>query len=191
MQASIKDEPWFRQTENLMCDYWRRTEQISRLEQRLARAEETLRGIQGDIADARTVRSLSQALSFTPGSLGTFGSGLDVELVRMEGHVERLLKVYAKKQREVLELKARIANRREENAAMQAVMARLTLEEYRYTEQRWVYRRSNYAIAQALYCHEARVRRMRVRLVCQVADWLGIRAAQNRRKNDAQNEASA
>lgn len=189
MQPNIKDEPWFRQAENLIRDYWRRTEQIGRLEARLARAEETLRGLQGDIADARTVRSLSQALSFTPG--GHADSGLDVELVRMEAHVEQLLSDYAAKLRDVLELRARLANLREENAAMQAVMSRLSLEEFRYTEQRYIYRRSNYAIAQVLYCGASSVRRMRVRVARQVAGWLGITGDTERRRNGATNAATA
>lgn len=192
MTQRIQDEPWFQRAEAMIRDYWRRAGQIQRLDARLLRAEERLREIEADIAGARSVRSLSQALSFTPGSLGgAFGSGLDVELERIEDQLEALLQRYAEKRREALELRARIANLRSSNAAMETVMARLSLEEYRYTEQRWVYRRSNYAVAQVLHCGASSVRRMRVRVARQVAGWLGMTADAKRRKNGAQDSALA
>ena len=190
MRQRIVDEPWFQRAETLMRDYWYRAGQIQRLEAQLLRAEERLRGIELDIASARTVRSLTQVLSFAPGSRGdSLDSGLDAELGRMEEQVEKLMERYVQKNREAIELRTRIANLRADNAAMETVISRLSLEEYRYTEQRHVYRRSNYAIAQALYCTEHRVRRMRIRVARQVADWLGLRADENGRKMVAQNGA--
>ncbi len=189
MKARITDEPWFRRAESLIRNYWRRMGQIQRLEARLKRMEERLHGLESDIDDARSVRSMSQALSLVPGSGSGLAPGLDDELERMEARVVELMQRYAELRRETLGLRARLANVRAENAAMETVMARLTLEEYRYTEQRYVYRRSNYAIGQALYCSESRARRMRIRVVKQVADCLGLRNGDNRRKNDAQNSA--
>jgi len=60
--------------------------------------------------------------------------------------------------REILRLRALLANLGAGNADMETVIARLTPEEYRYTEERYVYRRRNYAIAQAPYCSESGVR---------------------------------
>lgn len=191
MKQRIVDEPWFQRAEALIRDYWRRVDQIGKLEAKLRRMEDTLRNMQVDIADARGVRSLTQTLSFAPGGHSEAGSGLDAEMERMEERIEKLLQRYSEKQREVFERRARIANLREENAAMESVMARLTLEEYRYTEQRYIYRRSNYAIAQVLFCGASSVRRMRVRVARQVAGWLGIYDDAGRRNNGAQDEALA
>jgi chaperonin cofactor prefoldin len=189
MKPRITDEPWFRRAESLIRNYWRRMGQIQRLEARLRRMEERLHGLERDMDDARSVRSMSQALSFVPGSGSGLAPGLDDELERMEARVVELMQRYSELRREILGLRARLANVRAENAAMETVMARLTLEEFRYTEQRYVYRRSNYAIGQALYCSESRARRMRIRVVKQVADCLGLRNGNDRRKNDAQDSA--
>jgi len=124
-----------------------------------------------------------------PGSGGGLARGLDDELERIETRVEELLQRYAELRRVTLELRVRQANLCAENAAVETVMARLTLEEYRNTEQRYVYRRSNLAIAQAIYCSKSCVLGMRIRVVKQVADCLGLRSGENRCKVDAQDSA--
>ena len=67
-----------------------------------------------------------------PGSGGGLALRADDELERIETRVEELLQRYAELRRVTLELRVRQANLCAENAAaVETVMARLTLEEHR------------------------------------------------------------
>ena len=172
--TQLADHDWFPRTERLLWQYYVAMDRMDRLQAQIGAVEDRLAQISMDIAGARSIRSITQALSFAP--TGTRGDpGIDAELEHMEERVTALLEEYTRKRRYVLEKRARLAALREQTAVIDAAMQRLTRDEREVAKLR--YRRpgmNNCEIAAALYCSEGWVRLTRKRLVRKIAEAVGI-----------------
>jgi DNA repair exonuclease SbcCD ATPase subunit len=171
MQA---DHDWFPRTERLLWRYYATQDRIERLQAQIGALEDRLAQISMDIAGARSIRSITQALSFAPAS-GWSDPGIDAELEHMEERVTALLEEYTRRRRQVIEKRTRLAALREETAVIDTAMQRLTRDEREVAKLR--YRRpgmNNCEIAAALYCSEGWVRLTRKRLVRKIAEGIGI-----------------
>ncbi|MGE4334593.1 MAG: hypothetical protein AB7E55_01280 [Pigmentiphaga sp.] len=170
-----ENNSWF-ETERLLHGYWRRRLQLERLQSRLSALRDEVAELELELRHARRIPGLVSRYGLVPAA-GAEGyiTGYEKVLAEYEEHVQTILGKIVAKRRQIIKLQARIAELQEENAAVETVVSRLTVQEQTLIEQRYVYRRSNYQIAEIIHQSEPTVRRMHRRIVLKVADWLGKR----------------
>lgn len=165
-------EDWFPRAEGMIWRYYKDMRRIENMQIRIETLEKRLGEIPLDISAARSVRSMSQALSLAPGGGQLYG--LDNEVERMEEQVGRLMGEYSRKRRDVLELRARIDRIRQEHAVVDAAIQLLPRDERRVAELKYGRGWNNCQIANELFYSEFWVRSARQRIVRTVAEHVGI-----------------
>lgn len=161
-------EKWFPRAEGMIWRYYKDMRRVENMQIRIETLEKRLAEIPLDISAARSVRSMSQALSFAPGGGQLYG--LDNEVERMEEQVGRLMGEYSRKRRDVLELRARIDRIRQEHAVVDAAIQLLPRDERRVAELKYGRGWNNCQIANELFYSEFWVRSARRRIVQTVAE---------------------
>lgn len=177
-------EKWFPRAEGMIWRYYKDMRRVENMQIRIETLEKRLAEIPLDISAARSVRSMSQALSFAPGGGQLYG--LDNEIERMEEQVGRLMGEYSRKRRDVLELRARIDRIRQEHVIVDAAIQSLPRDERRVAELKYGRGWSNYQIASEVFFSEFWVRTARQRIVRAVAERVGLVGTEEYRKTIAQ-----
>ena len=172
-------EPWFPETERLIAAYWRTKERIERLRAKEEALLAALKRLDLKLQEIKRIPGLTAKYGLVPGHLR--GGDLDYAALmeEYERQVDAITKEMLEKHKRLASIQYRLHKLQEWIAPIEAAMSRLTVEERRLTEQRYVYHRSNYQIADMLHCSEWRVRNMRNRIVRQMAEWLGKKPPRN------------
>lgn len=165
-------EDWFPRAEGMIWRYYKDMRRIENMQIRIETLEKRLGDIPLDISAARSVRSMSQALSLAPGGGQLYG--LDVEIERMEEQVGRLMGEYSRKRKDVIELRVRIDRIRQEHVVVDMAIQSLPRDEQRVAGLKYGRGWNNCQIANELFYSEFWVRSARQRIVRMVAEHVGI-----------------
>lgn len=163
---------WFSETEKVLHLYWKRNLQIERLSAKLSALQSELASLELELREAKRLPSMIAKYGVTPG--GRKGDvGYEELMERWEAQIDRLTRIVMNRRRLYAKLKVRLANLKRQQAPIVVIVKRLSPDEQRLLELRYVYRRSNYAIARELHQSEPTIRRMHHRAVTRCAEWLG------------------
>lgn len=163
---------WFAETEKVLDLYWKRKLQIERVNARLSTVQAELAAMELEMREGKMLPRITAHYGIAP--RGTRRNvGIDDLMVRWENHLDKSLKSIMNKRKTYARLKARLAGLCRQQAPIEVMVKRLSKEQQRLLELRYVYRRSNYAIARELYVSETTVRRWHKQAITQCAEWLG------------------
>jgi hypothetical protein len=118
---------------------------------------------------------LTAQYGYQPGGSGGFAKGLDCLVADYEQEVERLVRQYVERSRRLVSLQSRIHQMEEWCAPFSNAFGKFGKEGFAVLEQRYIYRRSNYQIAELFHMSEPTVRRLVKRMITVTAEWLGKR----------------
>lgn len=181
MAIEEKDR-WYPETERVLKQYWKSQLQLERLKAKESALVEGIRILEAELEEGKKIPGFTAKYGIVPGSSRREDEGYTSLMQEYEEQVDKLASEITKKRKNLVVIRIRVCEIEEENAPFQAIVSRLTEEEKKLLEQRYIFRRSNYQIGMVLNCGEWRVRNMRNKIMEQVAEWLGKRQP---RKNHA------
>lgn len=164
---------WYRETEKLIASYWYMKDRITRLEATEAAILGSLGTLTTELNVVRMVPSCTAKYGVRPPGAPGQNNDLSDLMAEIETQVDKLAAEIAAKMKRLASIRTRLQRAREMVAPIEVVMARLSEDERKVTEYRYVYRWSNYAIGTQLHCSEFRVRYMKDQIVKKAARWLG------------------
>lgn len=168
-------ENWYRETEKLIASYWYYKDRIARLEAVEKAILDSLSTLTQELAAANSVPSYVAKYGIRPPAAPGQNKDLSDLMADIEEQVDKLAAEIVGKLKRLASIRTRLQRARETIAPIEVVMARLSEDEKRITELRYVYRRSYYAIAEELPFTYSGVRRAHRRVIYLIATWLGNR----------------
>ncbi|NPV52193.1 MAG: sigma-70 family RNA polymerase sigma factor [Firmicutes bacterium] len=181
------NDSWYPETERLIARYWHTKGRIERLRAKEEALLADLKRLDLELQEIRRIPGLTAKYGVVPGHLRSGDSDYSALMEEYEQQVDKIAKKMLEMHRRLASIQHRIHELQEWIAPIEEVMNRLTPEERTLTEQRYVYYRSNYQVADILHCSEWRVRNMRHRIVRRIAEWLGKKSPRNFNALEAQN----
>lgn len=185
----------FRETERLLNKYFKVQLRIERLNDIISKLECQADEIKKELSFATPVPRVVSVLRSDGGAVvpvggygggGSWGGsesgvdyegdgskGLDAAIEKYDELLVRLRTRYLFLRRRIWLLKVRVQRLEEEAAGVGAVVGQLDDDEKMIIEQRYVYKRSNYAIAKVMSFDEKTIRNKKREIVLKVADYLG------------------
>jgi hypothetical protein len=176
---TMKTELWFGRTERLLTFLWISKGRIQRLESLEKLLLDNLHCLENSLNDLRRIPGLTAKYGLVGGLARGGDYDYAVLMTEYEDQVDAITRQMIQKYRRLVSIRYRLHNLREQIAPLEAALRRATAEEQLILEQKFVFRNSNYHIADLLHCSEKRVRYIYKKIIYQVADNLGnIRAEQ-------------
>lgn len=166
-------QPWYAQTENLIKLYWRSKERLLRLREK----EKILQLSMGELKDRLNTSKEIPVYARKFGVISWSARKGDFDyssvLVEYEKLVDEISKDLIRKNKALVSIQKRIYELLGFLSPLELVFNRLTGEERKLTEEKYLLNLSNYQIADTLHCSEKRVRTMQKKILRKIADWLG------------------
>jgi len=166
---------WYPETERLIAVYWKKCMRIERLRAIETSVKASLYEVDRSLHHFKRLPGLTAQYGYHPGGSGGFAKGIGDLVADYEQEVEKLVKQLLERSRRLVSIQSRIHQLEEWCAPFTNAFAKFGKEGISVLEQRYIYRRSNYQIAELLHMSEPTVRRMVKRMITVTADWLGKR----------------
>ncbi|HHV61138.1 MAG TPA: sigma-70 family RNA polymerase sigma factor [Firmicutes bacterium] len=170
---SIDQDSWYPETERMIADYWRAKVRMERLRAKEDALLASIKRLELQLEEVRRIPGLTAKYGLVPRAQRGADRDYSDLMVEYEEQIDKITKILLEKQKQLASIRHRLLELQELIAPMEAIMAKLTSEERLITEQRYIYRRSNYQIAELLHCSEHRLRYMLKRIISRVAEWTG------------------
>lgn len=170
----MKDkQQWYVETEKLIRLYWRSKERLSRLREK-ERILQLSRGeLKKNLIRTRAIPGYTRKFGIVSweGRKGDFD--YSSVMVEYEKLVDKISRDLIKNNRALVSTQMRIYELLEFISPFELIFNRLTDEEKKLLEGKYLLNLSNYQLADILHCSEKRVRTMKKRIIFKIADWLG------------------
>lgn len=174
MVTQMKTEPWFVKTEKLLTFLWLSQDRIKRLEALEKLLLENTLTLENSLNDFKRIPGLTAKYSLVGGQRRMGDYDYAALMAEYENQLDLITKQMIRKHRRLVSIQHRLHNLREEIAPIEAAVRCLAEEEQIILEQKFVYRNSNYHIANILHCSEKRVRYIYEKIVYHLARKMGI-----------------
>lgn len=166
-------QQWYVETENLIRLYWRSKERLLRLREK----EKILQLSQGELKKnlirSRAIPIYTRKFGIVSWEAREGDFDYSSVMVEYEKLVDEISRDLIKNNRALLSTQKRIYDLLEFVSPFELIFNRLTNEEQKLTEGKYLLNLSNYQIADILHCSEKRVRTMKKKIIYKIADWLG------------------
>jgi hypothetical protein len=174
MVTEMKTEPWFLKTEKLLTFLWLSQNRIKRLEALENMLLEDVNVLENSLHDFKRIPGLTAKYSLVGGQrrMGDYDYADLME--EYESQLDLITKQMIRKHRRLVSIQHRMRNLREEIAPIEAAVHGLASEEQTILEQKFIYRNSNYHIANLLHCSEKRIRYIYEKIIYHLARNMGI-----------------
>jgi hypothetical protein len=170
----MKTEPWFLKTEKLLTFLWLSKDRIKRLEALEKLLLENALTLENSLNDFKRIPGLTAKYSLVGGQRRMGDYDYAILMAEYENQLDLITKQIIRKHRRLVSIQHRLHNLREQIAPIEAVVQCLNDEEQIIVEQKFVYRNSNYHIANLLHCSEKRVRYIYEKIIYHLARNMGI-----------------
>jgi DNA-directed RNA polymerase specialized sigma subunit len=174
MVTQMKTEPWFIKTEKLLTFLWLSKDRIKRLEALEKLLLENTHNLENSLNDFKRIPGLTAKYSLVGGQRRIGDYDYAALMAEYENQLDLITKQMIRKHRRLVSIQHRLHNLREEIAPIEAAVRCLAEEEQIILEQKFVYRNSNYHIANLLHCSEKRVRYIYEKTIFHLARKMGI-----------------
>jgi hypothetical protein len=179
MVTQMKTDPWFARIEKLLAFLWLSKERILRLETLEKLLLENTLALENSLNDFKRIPGLTAKYGLVSGQVRMGDYDYSMLMEEYESQVDSIIKQLIQKYRRLVSIQYRLHNLREQIAPIEAAIRRLTDEEQIILEQKYVFRNSNYHIANLLHCSEKRVRYIYDKTIYHVAQNMGMIKALN------------
>lgn len=173
VSGGVRVSDWYKETEKLIASYWRLKDRIARLEAVEASILDTLDALNAELREAKSIPSYTSKYGILPPSARSQDRDYSDFLAQVESQVDKLSEQILAKRKHLTSIQYRLQRAREMVAPLEVVMARLTEEERRITELRYVHRWSYWAIGTELHKSKTRIFYAHRTIILKVAEWLG------------------
>lgn len=166
---------WYRETEKLVASYWHVKDKIARLE---AIEKAILNNLDTLTQELEVVKAEPISISkygICPPRAPLRKRDLADLLAQVEKQVDKLSAEIIARRNRLASIRARLQKARETVAPLEVVMVRLTEDERKVTEYRYINKWSYYSIAAQMNWSVSKIRYTHYKAICKVAEWLGKR----------------
>jgi len=167
------DQQWYAETEKLIKLYWRSKERLLRLREKERILELSRDELKKNLMRTKTIPEYSRKFGIVSWEARKGDFDYSSIMVEYENLVDEISRGLIKNNRVLVSTQIRIYELLEFISPFELVFNRLTNEEKKLTEGKYLLNLSNYQIADILHCSEKRVRTMQKRIIYKIADWLG------------------
>lgn len=174
--GATKKASWFSETERLISRFCRAVDRLERLRKLEQALKEDIDELNQCLTDMKHIPGITAKYGLAPAASRSGDVGYNSLMEQYEKQVDSITKQLLFKWRRLASIKARIHTIKEYAAPFEVAMSRLTVEEQKIIEHRYIYRRSNYQISYILYCSEYRIRYKLNAIVEYMAGWLNKRS---------------
>jgi hypothetical protein len=165
---------WYAETERMISKYLRDLEHLKSLKQRESTLLESITEIKMEMDELKNMIGQRNRCGIVPGAIRSTGEpGFAKLMVVHEMNIDRCTVRLVEAHKKLLKIRSRIDIVKGFVLPIKVYIDRLTSEQYRLIELRYIYRLSNYMIANNLHCSEYRVRYMINDIVNLMAEFTG------------------
>ena len=168
-----KEQQWYIETENLLRLYWRSKERLLRLQAKEKILQSNLDEIKKNMIRSRAIPGYARKFGIISWDARKGDFDCSSIMVEYENLIDEISKDLIKNKRALVSIQTRIHELLEFISPFEIVFNRLTDEEKKLTEGKYLLDMSNYQIADILHCSEKRVRTMQKKILYKIADWSG------------------
>lgn len=170
-----KSDTWFQDTERVLRRYYLTMDRIAVLREKETAILAKIKGLEIEASEIRGVSNITASYSAQPGMAMQSDPGYAKLMVKYDDHWKHVQEKILDRYKELRTLRARIDHIDEPQLPIRNIVDKLGEREQRILLLRYVYNKSNYQIAELVWCSESTVRRSFVKAISFVADRLGKR----------------
>lgn len=163
---------WFTRTEEIISNYWHKTEKLKRLQAREKVFLVSIKIIEIRLKELKRIPGLTTKYGIVKHSQRLKDYNYADLMVEYEQQVDYLTKQLLRKNRELICIQNRIDEILEFTEPIKIIFDRLNHDELTIIIQKFVFKNSNYQIAMLLNCSEKKIRYTYRKIIFQIAEWL-------------------
>lgn len=171
--AMSKEQQWYIETENLLRIYWRSKERLLRLQAKEKVLKASLEKLKKNLIQSKAIPGYARKYGIISWEARKGDFDYSTVMVEYENLIDEISRELVKNHRALVRTQRRIQELLEFISSFELIFNRLTEEEQKLTEGKYLLNLSNYQIADILHCSEKRVRTMQKKILYKIADWSG------------------
>jgi len=168
-----KEQQWYIETENLLRLYWRSKERLLRLQVKEKILKSSLENLKKNLVQSKAIPGYARKFGVVSWESRKGDFDYSSVMVEYENLIDEISRDLVKNNRALVKTQTRIHQLLEFLSPFELIINRLTDEEIKLTEGKYLLNLSNYQIADILHCSEKRVRTMQKKIIYKIADWSG------------------